>query len=110
MGPRTRNEPTKRMQKILGTKVTSSLIPAETQLKVNAQYKLFQFVAPDKDFGVKYDPKMTVLKNVIGICYNDSTMRLTGLNLTFSWGKSHTLLEMFLLYMQAYVKSWNAQV
>jgi len=47
-----------------------------TTLKINTQYKLFQFTAPAKDFGVRNDPKMTVLKNVIVICYNDSTMRL----------------------------------
>jgi hypothetical protein len=47
-----------------------------TTLKINTQYKLFQFTAPAKDFGVRNDPKMTVLKNVIVICYNDGTMRL----------------------------------
>jgi len=47
-----------------------------TILKVNTAYKFFQFIAPDKDFGVKYDPKMTVLKRVIIICYGDSEMRL----------------------------------
>lgn len=47
-----------------------------TVLKINVQNKLFQFTSPSKDFGVKHDPGMTALKNVIVICYDDSTMRL----------------------------------
>jgi len=47
-----------------------------TILKISTDDKYFQFMAPNKDFGIKHDPKMTVLKNVIVICYNDSTMRL----------------------------------
>jgi hypothetical protein len=40
------------------------------------QYKLFQFVAPGKDFGIKYDPNMIVWKNLIMIGYSDSGMCL----------------------------------
>jgi len=47
-----------------------------TTLKINTAYKLFQFVAPDKDFGVKRDAKMTQLKRVIIIGYEDKQMRL----------------------------------
>jgi len=47
-----------------------------TKLKINTEHKLFQFTASDKDFGIKQDPKMIVLKNAIAICYNDGTMRL----------------------------------
>ena len=47
-----------------------------TILKISTDDRYFQFIAPGKDFGVKHDPKMTVLKNIIGICYGDSTMRL----------------------------------
>ena len=47
-----------------------------TTLKINTQYKLFQFTAPAKDFGVKCDAKMIQLKQVIIICYDDKEMRL----------------------------------
>ncbi|MCJ7767563.1 hypothetical protein MUP79_04155, partial [Candidatus Bathyarchaeota archaeon] len=48
-----------------------------TVLKVNTVYKFFQFTAPTKDFGVKYDAKMVQLcKQVIIICYEDRDMRL----------------------------------
>lgn len=48
-----------------------------TMLKINLAYKFFQFIAPDKDFGVKYDSKMVQLcKQVIIICYEDKEMRL----------------------------------
>jgi hypothetical protein len=48
-----------------------------TLLKINTDYKLFQFTAPSKDFGIKYDAKMTQLcKQVIIICYEDKDMRL----------------------------------
>jgi hypothetical protein len=48
-----------------------------TTLKINTQYKLFQFIAPDKDFGVKYGAKMFQLcKQVITMCYEDKVMRL----------------------------------
>ncbi|MGB9779084.1 MAG: hypothetical protein ACPLW8_06715, partial [Candidatus Bathyarchaeales archaeon] len=33
-------------------------------------------VASNRDFGVKYDPKMVMLKHVIVICYEDKEMRL----------------------------------
>jgi PKD repeat protein len=49
-----------------------------TVLKVSTAYKFFQFTAPTKDFGVKYDSKMVQLgKQVIIICYEDKQMRLT---------------------------------
>jgi len=48
----------------------------DTILRINTKDKYFQFIAPDKDFGVKYDPKMAVLKRVIIICYEDKEMRL----------------------------------
>jgi len=47
-----------------------------TILRINTKDKYFQFIAPDRDFGVKYDPKMAVLKRVIIICYEDKEMRL----------------------------------
>ena len=47
-----------------------------TTLKINTQYKLFQFVAPGKDFGVRQDPKMFALCGVILISYKDSAMQL----------------------------------
>jgi len=47
-----------------------------TKVKINTEHKLFQFIASGKDFGIKQDPKMIVLKNAIAICYNDGTMRL----------------------------------
>jgi len=47
-----------------------------TMLRISTDDKYLQFVAPDKDFGVKYDPKMTVLKRVIIIRYEDNEMRL----------------------------------
>lgn len=48
----------------------------DTILRINTKDKYFQFIAPDKDFGVKYDAKMVQLKHVIIICYEDSGMRL----------------------------------
>jgi hypothetical protein len=47
-----------------------------TILKISTDDKYFQFVAPGKDFGVKYDPKMKVLNHVMTICYQDSKMCL----------------------------------
>ena len=47
-----------------------------TMLKISTDDKCFQFIAPDKDFGVKYDANMIILKRVIIICYEDSEMRL----------------------------------
>jgi len=47
-----------------------------TILKVSTDDKFFQFVAPDKDFGIKCDADMKVLNHVIIICYEDSEMRL----------------------------------
>jgi hypothetical protein len=47
-----------------------------TMLKISTDDKYFQFIAPDKDFGIKYDADMIILKRVIIICYKDSDMRL----------------------------------
>jgi hypothetical protein len=48
-----------------------------TVLRISTDDKYFQFIAPGKDFGVKYDPRMFVKRNIIIICYGDSEMRLT---------------------------------
>lgn len=45
-----------------------------TVLKISTDDKHFQFIAPDKDFGVTYDPKMKVLKNTVIIFHSDSEM------------------------------------
>ncbi len=50
-----------------------------TMLKISTDDKYFQFVAPGKDFGVKYDPKMFVKRGIIIICYGDAEMRLTAI-------------------------------
>jgi hypothetical protein len=47
-----------------------------TMLKISTDDKYFQFIAPSKDFGVKYDPNMKVLNNYIAICYQDNQMCL----------------------------------
>ena len=47
-----------------------------TMLKISSDDKYFQFTAPGKDFGIKHDPKMIVLKNLIAIGYSDSGMCL----------------------------------
>ena len=48
-----------------------------TQLKINTAYRLFQFTAPGKDFGIKCGDKMIQLcKQVIIINYEDKQMRL----------------------------------
>ncbi|MEM3616896.1 MAG: LamG-like jellyroll fold domain-containing protein [Candidatus Bathyarchaeia archaeon] len=47
----------------------------DTILRINTRDKYFQFIAPNKDFGVKYDFRMIVLKHVI-ICFEDEEMRL----------------------------------
>jgi hypothetical protein len=48
-----------------------------TMLKISTDDKCFQFTAPDKDFGVKYDPRMFIKYGIIVICYGDTEMRLT---------------------------------
>jgi hypothetical protein len=47
-----------------------------TMLKISIDDKYFQFTAPDKDFGVKHDPKMKVFNHFIIICYEDKELRL----------------------------------
>lgn len=47
-----------------------------TILKISTDDKYFQFIAPDKDFGVKHDSNMKVLNHVIIIRYEDNEMRL----------------------------------
>jgi hypothetical protein len=47
-----------------------------TTLRISTDDRYFQFIAPGKDFGVKYDPNMNVLKRVIIIHYDDTEMRL----------------------------------
>ncbi len=47
-----------------------------TVLQICTQYKLFQFTAPNKNFGVKYDPNIIVLKNIIVMCFSDKAMSL----------------------------------
>ena len=47
-----------------------------TILKINLAHKFFHFIAPDKDFGIKFDANMTILKRGILICYEDREMRL----------------------------------
>lgn len=47
-----------------------------TVLKISTDDKYFQFIAPDKDFGIKYDANMKVLNHIIIICYEDSEVRL----------------------------------
>jgi hypothetical protein len=47
-----------------------------TMLKISTDDKYFQFIAPDKDFGIKYDANMKVFSHVIIICYKDSEMSL----------------------------------
>jgi hypothetical protein len=47
-----------------------------TMLKISTDDKYFQFIAPDKDFGIKHDPHMTLLCGVIVIGYGDAEMRL----------------------------------
>jgi len=53
-----------------------------TELKINAIDKYFQFIASDKDFGVKYDPKMIVYRSMIAICYKDSEILMTAIAAT----------------------------
>ena len=49
-----------------------------TTLKINTAYKFFEFIAPDRDFGIKYAPKMTqICRQIIITCYEDSQMRFT---------------------------------
>jgi hypothetical protein len=47
-----------------------------TVLKISIDDKFFQFIAPDKDFGVRYDAKMLHLRKAIVICFEDKEMRL----------------------------------
>jgi hypothetical protein len=51
-----------------------------TTLKINTAYKFFEFIAPDRDFGIKYAPKMTQLcRQIIISCYEDSQIRFTAI-------------------------------
>ena len=43
----------------------------QTVLKISTDDKYFQFIAPDKEFLVKHDPNMNVLKRAIIIHYKD---------------------------------------
>ena len=45
-----------------------------TKLEICTQYGLFDFIVPGKDFGIKYDSHITLLKSVIMIGYQDTTM------------------------------------
>jgi hypothetical protein len=47
-----------------------------TMLKISTDDKYFQFTAPGKDFGIKYDPKMWIKNGGIVIFYVDSQMSL----------------------------------
>ena len=50
----------------------------DTILKISTDDKCFQFIAPDKDFGVKEDSNMYLSKNDrrITICFKDNELRL----------------------------------
>jgi hypothetical protein len=50
-----------------------------TMLKISTDDKDFQFVASDKDFGVKHDPNMKVFNHVITIRYEDNEIRLVAI-------------------------------
>lgn len=71
-------EPTNTIQVTLfsWTNIFTDSYGRGTTLKINTAYKLFQFIAPDKTFPLKQDPKMCVYKHIIAINYADSGMRL----------------------------------
>ena len=48
----------------------------QTVLKISTDDKYFQFIAPDKDFLVKQDPQMKVLKRAIVILFKDWEIRI----------------------------------
>jgi hypothetical protein len=76
-----------------------------TMLKISTDDKYFQFIAPGKDFGIKHDPNMRILRHVIIINYGDSQMRLIatavddciGFCVATAWdrktGKSYLLID-----------------
>ncbi|MEM3698073.1 MAG: G1 family glutamic endopeptidase [Candidatus Bathyarchaeia archaeon] len=47
-----------------------------TTLKISTDDNYFQFVAPDKDFGIKHDANMKVFNHIILIRYEDNEMRI----------------------------------
>jgi hypothetical protein len=47
-----------------------------TTLRISTDDKYFQFVASGKDFGIKHDPRMIVLRQSILTCYKDKEMQL----------------------------------
>ena len=47
-----------------------------TSLKVNTEYGLFQFVAPDADYGLRNATHMFTHGNVIRINHNDGQLRI----------------------------------
>jgi len=53
-----------------------------TMLKISTDDKYFQFIAPNKDFGIKHDPNMISYRNVIAICYKDSEILMTAIAAT----------------------------
>jgi len=52
-----------------------------TILKISTDDKYFQFIAPSKDFGIKYDYNMRVCGNIITICYKDQEFSITAIAL-----------------------------
>lgn len=48
----------------------------QTILRISTDDGYFQFIAPDKDFGIKHDPRMVTVFSVIIINYKDSSMQL----------------------------------
>jgi len=51
-------------------------------LKISIDDKYFQFIAPNKDFGIKHDPNMISYRNVIAIYYKDSEILMTAIAAT----------------------------
>jgi PKD repeat protein len=51
-------------------------VKRNTTLRISTDDRYFQFIAPDKDFGVKHDANMKVLKRVAIISYDDTELRL----------------------------------
>jgi hypothetical protein len=47
-----------------------------TTLKINTEHKFFQFITPDKDYGVRNATYMRVYKRAIIICHQDNELKL----------------------------------
>jgi hypothetical protein len=52
-----------------------------TTLKINLAHKFFQFITPDKDYGIRNATYMRVYKRAIIICHQDNELKLATISM-----------------------------